>query len=1715
MPSLYRVEDADAYNKNSMQELAWAMETSQGEFSLILARRNYEALQDYIVRKLRQVCAIEFQEIYLNQSVKVKSLYTTILEELGDQQPAAVMVFGLESLSNLEQVLITTNQVREEFRKHCPFPLVLWVNDEVLETLIRFVPDLESWATTTDFVLSSSQLIEALAERENYLFTRILDAGGDQFLPNTAIFGSSYCRELDSALRDLQTRGDVLEITQEASLPFVLGREAYINGQIDQALEYYQQSLAFWQQESRSWETQQQETQQQSSFPSRLGQATPISPYLRTLSKEPSTPSSPQPLTPSPVERQALLLFHIGLCYLNLAELNRSQSRHHWITARGYFQKCIDTFEQAKRPDLIAKFITKLGETLQRLEAWKDLQGLAQRSLVLHRTYGNPLQLSQDYGFIAAVALQDCRWMGAQQAARKALELLTRLTNTCGQYQMSYLLLLAQAKRHLGLSEEAITILERAKETGPMDSPQLYIRILEKLRSLYFRQKQYLEAFRVKQERFSVEQQYGFRAFIGPGRLKPHLHQSSTLLLKQETAAEEITASVRQNDVERLVERIGSTQHKLTVIYGQSGVGKSSLLEAGLVPTLKTKVIGTRDVVPILVRVYTDWVREVWKSLASSQLEVDPLNLESSSGLNGEGSSVLKVDQLNGEGSSVLKVDQLNGEGSQQSSNLQPATQTNLQPATQTNLQPATQTNLQPATQTNLQPATQTNLQPATLLEQLRQNEHRNLLTVLIFDQFEEFFFIWDNPTERKRFFDFFRECLQIPFVKVILSLRENDLYFLLQGIRHKNFDSINNNILNKTILYYLGNFSLEDAKSIIQRLTERSQVYLEEALVNTLVQELGSSEGEVRPIELQIVGAQLQTEGITTLAHYRRKGPKEKLVQRYLQEVIADCGSENEKAAELILYLLTEENNTRPPKTRQDLEKDLKSLAVDLAIEEIDQLDLVLNILVESGLVVLLRESPLNRYQLVHDYLVSVIRQQQDSELLAKLKQAQEQHRLSQARLQKSKIALTGSIAVVGMLAISTISAAIFWAEARNNEITALIKSSEALYGSNSHALDPLKDALEAGKKLKWSVGVSSDTMDDAMSSLQQAFYGVRERNRLEGHDDTLYSVSFSPDGELIATASSDKTVKIWSKEGKELYTLAGKHGHLDEIRSVTFSPDGKLIATASKDKTVKVWQRNGKYIQTLTGHTGWVWSVRFSPDLKSLAASSEDGRVIIWSLEGKKPQIFKAHDKAVLSISFSPDSKVLATGSFDNTVKLWRRDRNGLYKRKPLTIQAHDDAVFSVSFSPKGKLIATGSKDMTIKLWKMDGTRYQTLGKDDHERHQSTVTSITFSPDGQTLASASADNTVKLWNRNGKLLETLTGHESKVWSVNFSPDSQTLASASADNTVKLWSRYGNELPIPTGDENTVYSVSYSPDGQTIATASKNNTIQLWSLNGQLQRTLTGHTDWVWGVSFSPDGKTIASASADKTAKLWDKNGKLLHTLSGHENVVRSITFSPDGKIIATASRDKTVKLWNQNGILIRTLTGHENWINSVRFSPDGETIATASADKTVKLWNVSDGKELETLDGHKDWVFSVGFSPDGKTLASASRDKMVKLWNVSDGEELKPLDGHENTVWSVVFSPDGETIATASADQTVKLWNTKGKELQTFYGHDDVVVSLSFSPDGKTIASSDSSARVIIWNLETNRHPDQLQSLACDWLQDYLNHNTNVNKGERRWCR
>ena len=425
-------------------------------------------------------------------------------------------------------------------------------------------------------------------------------------------------------------------------------------------------------------------------------------------------------------------------------------------------------------------------------------------------------------------------------------------------------------------------------------------------------------------------------------------------------------------------------------------------------------------------------------------------------------------------------------------------------------------------------------------------------------------------------------------------------------------------------------------------------------------------------------------------------------------------------------------------------------------------------------------------------------------------------------------------------------------------------------LLNDTGQKFDALIEAIRAGRQLKKLLNrVKPESYTRVLTALQAAVYGhgFREYNRLASQTAAFRSVSFSPNGKMIASAGVDKTVKLWSVEGKELLTLIG---HTGEINSVSFSPDGKTIVSASGDKTVKLWSVEGKELLTLIGHTD-----------------------------------------EVKSVSFSPNGKTIASASVDKTVKLW-----GVEGKELLTLIGHTDEVRSVSFSPDGKMIASASVDKTVKLWSVEGKELLTFAG-----HTNWVNSISFSPDGKMIASASDDQTVKLWSVEGKELLTFAGHTDWIWDVSFSPDSKMIASASSDKTVKLWSMKGKELLILRGHTEGVRSISFSPNGKMIASASEDQTVKLWSVEGKLLQTLKGHNDRVNSVSFSPDGKTIASVSDDKTVKLWSMEGKELLTLTGHSDRVRSVSFSPDGKRIASASSDKTVILWNLEDLQLDTL--------------------------------------------------------------------------------------------------------------------------------------------------------------------------------------------------
>ncbi len=572
------------------------------------------------------------------------------------------------------------------------------------------------------------------------------------------------------------------------------------------------------------------------------------------------------------------------------------------------------------------------------------------------------------------------------------------------------------------------------------------------------------------------------------------------------------------------------------------------------------------------------------------------------------------------------------------------------------------------------------------------------------------------------------------------------------------------------------------------------------------------------------------------------------------------------------------------------------------------------------------------------------------------------------------------------------------------------------------------------------------------------------QEAATLRGHASSVNMVMFAPDGQRLASASYDKTIKLWDvQSGTSIATFTG---HTDSVNDLAFTPDGQRLASASSDHTLKLWNvQSGQAIVTFNGHTDSVWSITCSPDGKTLASASNDKTVKLWDVaSGRELATLTGHSASVNTIFFAPDGKLLATGSTDKTVKLWDvRSRQVV-----ATLTGHEDLINSIAFAPDGQTLASASWDGTVKLWDLNSKRELAT----FAGHTSRVWAVAFAPDGKTIASGDDNGLVKLWDvRSRQPLRTLRGHAARIWSLAFARDSQTLASGSNTGTVKLWNtRSQPDVEMLKEHADIIWSLAFAPDSQKLASGSSDNTVKLWDVrSGRELLTLKEHRGKVLSVVFAPDGKTLASAGADRTVKLWDvQSGRLLATLSGHNESVNAVAFAPDGQTLASGSDDGTVKLWlARSGQAVATLQGHTGSVNAVAFAPDGQRLASGSADHTVKLWDLRSGKETATLVGHEDEVRSLTFSSDSQLLASAGDDDVIKLWDVNRAKLNATLKGHSANVWSVDFGSSGNTLASGSDDHTVKLWDVRSyQELATLKEYNARVRTVAFAPDRLTLA-------------------------------------------------
>ena len=551
-------------------------------------------------------------------------------------------------------------------------------------------------------------------------------------------------------------------------------------------------------------------------------------------------------------------------------------------------------------------------------------------------------------------------------------------------------------------------------------------------------------------------------------------------------------------------------------------------------------------------------------------------------------------------------------------------------------------------------------------------------------------------------------------------------------------------------------------------------------------------------------------------------------------------------------------------------------------------------------------------------------------------------------------------------------------------------------------------------------------------------------EFHTFKGHNGDVNSVAFSGN-ERLASASSDNTIRLWNVPGKRNnnYSFGYFAEHSKDVYSIAFSPDGQILASASSDNTIRLWNVPGKrIISSFTEHSKDVYSIAFSPDGQILASASEDNTIRLWNVENRNYiNTLDGHRGSVNSVAFSSDGRFLVSAGNDDTVKLW--DIEGKYQIYTLT--GHSKNVNTVAFSPDDTTLASGGDDGTIYLWNLALVTTQQVPN--HFRHADQVNSVAFSPNGQILASASADQSIKLWKiTDGSSLTTLTGHTGWVTTVAFSPTEDILASASDDRSVILWStsKYKKIAMLGKHTER-VNAVAFSPDGWTLASASVDNfgagdgTIKLWNVSkGREITILEKDNGSVETVAFSPDGQILASGGHDNAVTLWDlaDNDKIA-MLQGHNDAILTVAFSPNGHTLASGSQDNSIKLWLvSEGRELTTLDEHTAYVKSVAFSLDGKMLASASVDSEIKLWSLDDYRLLNQQKKNHSGMKSIAFSQNG-LLANGSSDGTISFWDLSDiiGPPIRIVD---NAPLKIAINSPSDNHVTSHNNKAIRISGT-----------------------------------------------------------------------------
>jgi WD40 repeat protein len=803
----------------------------------------------------------------------------------------------------------------------------------------------------------------------------------------------------------------------------------------------------------------------------------------------------------------------------------------------------------------------------------------------------------------------------------------------------------------------------------------------------------------------------------------------------------------------------------------------------------------------------------------------------------------------------------------------------------------------------------------------------------------------------------------------------------------------------------------------------------------------------------LQLVMTQLWTTEAAAGSHVLRAatlgrlGGAKEIVRSHLDQAMQALGPDERDVAARIFHYLVAPSGSKVAFTAADLAgwAELPEARIEPLLERLS--------LSDTRVVRPVGPAPDGsggtRYEVFHDVLAPAVLEWRAKHVAARA--AEEAARVAEERLYQARRRtrrLAGLVVALGALllvAVASAALAVYQgnradAQRRRAVSYSMVAQADARAADQpdlSILLSLAAYELQPSDEARGSAMVQADRRRDARALLTGAAGG-------------LTGAAFSPDGRLFA-AGDFSGVRVWEVAGaRQPALLTGGGGR---VRAVAFSPDGQLVAAAGNDG-VEVWGVSSRHrLALLAAGGGGVHAVAFSPDGRLLAAGYKDG-IRLWDVPARRPAALLARSRGADTLAFGADGRTLASASGgDAEIALW--DVPGRRLRR--TLQGHQGGVRAFALSPDGgTLVSAGSVDATMLVWDLASGGQQPLSE------EQSASAIAFRPGGRTVATVNDDSgKVELWDvRRRARVRGLAGNVGPATSVAFSPDGRTLASCGSDRTVALF-----DLPpaLPAGHDGFINFLAFSPDSGMAATAGLDGRVVLWDVRTRAPRaTLGGHDDQVTGVAFAPDGRTVASAGLDGRVILWDVARRRPLRVPGFGAAgAYKLAFSPKGGLLALAGYHGTVTLWDtRRWARLAVLRGHQGQVTSVAFDPEGSRLASGGVDGLVAVWDVASHALLADLAAHTDAVNRVVFSPDGKALASAGDDGVAIFWDLGRRSPTATLPG-----LNVDFTPDGRTVATLQpSGGRIVLWDL-ARRIPT-----GLLVGgsgLTFSPDGALLAT------------------------------------------------